>query len=67
MSNIITACLLKQPTHQAVILPFKPRSKTKEEFSPCIFCGKTIKVQRFKGKTVCIKCLHQIPSIFSYG
>ncbi|HBV85979.1 MAG TPA: hypothetical protein DEF42_04775 [Desulfosporosinus sp.] len=67
MSNTSSVCPLKQSDHQAVILPFKSRSQTKEQFSPCIFCGKTIKVQRFKGKTVCINCLHQIPAIFYYG
>jgi len=67
MSNISSTCPLKQPAHQAVILPFKLRSQTKEQFSPCIFCGKTMKIQRFKGKTVCINCLHEIPEIFSYG
>ncbi|EHQ91582.1 hypothetical protein [Desulfosporosinus youngiae] len=67
MSNISLTGPLEQPTQQAVILPFKLRSQTNEQFSPCIFCGKTVKIQRFKGKTVCISCLHEIPEIFSFG
>lgn len=67
MSNISSTSPLKQPKHQAVILPFKLRPQTKEQFSPCIFCGKTLKIQSFKGKTVCINCLHEIPAIFSFG
>ncbi|MDA8223885.1 hypothetical protein [Desulfosporosinus sp.] len=67
MSNINSARTLMQPARQAVILPFKTRSQTNEQFSPCIFCGKTMRVHKFKGKTVCINCLRLIPAIFSYG
>lgn len=55
----------KQPAHQAVIIPFNELSYKKEKFQPCIFCGKTIKIHTFKGKTVCIHCLRLIPAIFS--
>jgi len=67
MSSISSTQLLKQPADQAVIIPFNKPSHTKEQFQPCIFCGKTIKVHKFKGKTVCIHCLRQIPAIFSFG
>lgn len=67
MSSISPACTPKQPSRQAVILPFRTRTQTKELFSPCIFCGKTMRVHKFKGKTVCINCLRQIPAIFSCG
>jgi transcriptional pleiotropic regulator of transition state genes len=56
-----------QSSRQSVILPFDRLPHTKEQFQPCIFCGETIKVHKFKGKTVCIHCLRQIPSIFSCG
>jgi hypothetical protein len=67
MSNIILTPPLKQPARQAVIIPFKSLSHNKAGFQPCIFCGKTMSNQKFKGKTVCIHCLHQIPAIFSCG
>lgn len=67
MSKIILTPPLKQPARQAIIIPFDRQSLTKEQFQPCIFCGKTIKVHKFKGKTVCIHCLRQIPAIFSCG
>lgn len=69
MSNISPdlTCAIKQPSHQAVILPFKARPQSREQFSPCIFCGKTMRIHKFKGKTVCINCLRQIPAIFSCG
>ncbi|TGE40018.1 hypothetical protein E4K67_03295 [Desulfosporosinus fructosivorans] len=56
---------LNQPTHLAVIIPFKRPARTNEQFQSCIFCGKTMKIQNFKGKTVCIQCLLRIPDIFS--
>jgi len=67
MSNISPSCTLTQPARQAVILPFNMRSQTRKQFSPCIFCGKTMRIHKFKGKTVCINCLLQIPAIFSCG
>ncbi|AET70259.1 hypothetical protein Desor_4858 [Desulfosporosinus orientis DSM 765] len=67
MSNTDTACPLSQTAHQAVVLPFRTRAQSKEQFSPCIFCGKTMRVHIFKGKTVCDNCLRQIPAIFSCG
>jgi|GEM_PF-1315655 len=67
MSSIDPTLALKQPAHQAVIFPFVKILHIKEQFQPCIFCGKTMKVHKFKGKTVCINCLRQIPAIFSCG
>lgn len=59
---------LKKPSaQQAVIIPFHKRMTNKKAFCSCIFCGNTIRVHTFKGKSVCIHCLHQIPTIFSYG
>lgn len=55
----------KRPAHQAVIIPFNELSYKKERFQPCIFCGKTIKIHKFKGKNVCIQCLRLIPAAFS--
>ena len=67
MSSFSPILPINEPAHQAVIIPFDRLSKTKGQFQPCIFCGKTIKIHKFKGKTVCIHCLHQIPAIFSFG
>ena len=67
MSSISSTLPLQQPAHQAIIFPFNKLSHTKEQFQPCIFCGETVKVRKFKGKTVCIHCLRQIPAIFSCG
>lgn len=67
MSSISSAPPLMQSVRQAVIIPFDRLPLTKEQFQPCIFCGKTVKVHKFKGKTVCIQCLRQIPTIFSCG
>ncbi|KJR45781.1 hypothetical protein UF75_3829 [Desulfosporosinus sp. I2] len=66
MSTIRSTPQHQQSVHQAVIIPFKP-SHAKAQFHPCIFCGQTMKVHHFKGKTVCIHCLRQIPAIFSFG
>ena len=65
MSDINSTPPLKQSAHQAVIIPFKSRTDKKVQFLPCIFCGKTIRIQKFKGKAVCVQCLLQIPDIFS--
>jgi len=65
MSSIISTLPLKRPARLAVIIPFINRSHKKARFQPCIFCGKTMMIQKFKGKTVCIQCLHEIPDIFS--
>ncbi|HBP63327.1 MAG TPA: hypothetical protein DD730_03445 [Desulfosporosinus sp.] len=65
MSSINSAHPLKQPIRLAVIIPFESLSHNKARFQPCIFCGKTMRVQKFRGKTVCIECLLQIPDIFS--
>ncbi|MDR3600678.1 MAG: hypothetical protein P4L49_09405 [Desulfosporosinus sp.] len=67
MSSINSTPSLEPTAHQAVIIPLNRLSHTKEQFHPCIFCGKTMKVHKFKGKAVCIHCLHQIPAIFSCG
>ena len=67
MSIISSAPSQEQTARQAVIIPFKKRTSTLKQFQPCIFCGKTMKVHNFKGKAVCIHCLHQIPAIFSFG
>ncbi|HBW36475.1 hypothetical protein [Desulfosporosinus sp. BICA1-9] len=67
MSNIRSTTKNQQSAHQAIILPFKTQARTKAQFHPCIFCGKTMRVHNFKGKTVCIHCLRQIPAIFSFG
>ena len=67
MSSISSTLPLRQPADQAVIIPFNRLSHAKERFQPCIFCGETVKVRKFKGKTVCIHCLRQIPAIFSCG
>ena len=66
MSSIISTTLpLTPPDRLAVIIPFESLSHNIARFQPCIFCGKTMKIQKFKGKTVCIQCLLQIPDIFS--
>ena len=65
MSNISSTPLLKQSVNLAVIIPFKSLSYKKSRFQPCIFCGETTRIQKFKGKTVCIQCLLEIPDIFS--
>ncbi|MDP4127160.1 MAG: hypothetical protein Q8912_09480 [Bacillota bacterium] len=67
MSSFSPILPTNEPAHQAVIIPFNRVQRTQRQFQPCIFCGKTIKVHKFKGKTVCIQCLHQIPAIFSFG
>jgi hypothetical protein len=69
MSSFSTVLPKHEPAHQAIIIPFERLLQTKkqQQFQPCIFCGKTIKVHKFKGKTVCIHCLRQIPAIFSFG
>ena len=67
MSSISSAPPAMQPVRQAIIIPFYRHSLATEQFQPCIFCGKTVKVHKFKGKTVCIQCLRQIPTIFSCG
>ncbi|HEY8910305.1 MAG TPA: hypothetical protein VIM51_08500 [Desulfosporosinus sp.] len=67
MSSISSTTLHKNPPHQAVIIPFDTLTQTKKHFHPCIFCGNTMKVHKFKGKTVCVHCLRQIPAIFSCG
>lgn len=51
----------------AVIIPIQSLAHTKRQLNPCIFCGETMKVRKFRGKTVCLNCLRQIPAIFSYG
>ncbi|HZK84027.1 MAG TPA: hypothetical protein VFC58_04975 [Desulfosporosinus sp.] len=66
MTNIIPTPPLNQPVRLAVIIPFESLSHNRARFLPCIFCGKTMRIQKFKGKTVCIQCLLQIPDIFSY-
>ncbi|MGC7870317.1 hypothetical protein ACPUYX_02170 [Desulfosporosinus sp. SYSU MS00001] len=58
---------LRQPAQQAVIISFSELVRKKNRFQPCIFCGETMEVQKFKGKNVCSRCLHQIPAIFSFG
>jgi Primosomal protein N'' (replication factor Y) - superfamily II helicase len=65
LSSISSTPPLKQPVHPAVIIPFASLSHKKTPFQPCIFCGQTMEIKKFKGKTVCIHCLHQIPDIFS--
>ena len=65
MSSIISTHPPKQGVRLAVIIPFESLSHNKARFQHCIFCGKTIEIQKFKGKTVCIDCLLQIPDIFS--
>ncbi|TGE32648.1 hypothetical protein E4K68_10750 [Desulfosporosinus sp. Sb-LF] len=67
MSSISSTPQLQQPVHQAIIIPFNRPSRPREQFQPCIFCGKTMRIHKFKGKTVCIHCLRQIPAIFSFG
>ncbi|KUO70081.1 MAG: hypothetical protein APF81_00075 [Desulfosporosinus sp. BRH_c37] len=67
MSSISSTPALKQPTRLAVIIPIKSFSPKKARFLPCIFCGETIQIKKFKGKTVCTHCLLQIPDIFSYS
>jgi transcriptional pleiotropic regulator of transition state genes len=66
MSGIGSTAQQTQLAHLAVIIPFKNHSYKKTGFQPCIFCGRTIKNHKFKGKTVCIQCLLQIPEIFPY-
>jgi len=65
MSGISATSPLKQPASLAVIIPFNSLSHKKARFQACIFCGNTARIQKFKGKTVCIQCLFQIPDIFS--
>jgi len=65
MASIISTVALKEPAHLAIIIPFESLSHKKARFQPCIFCGKTMRIHSFKGKTVCIQCLVQIPDIFS--
>ena len=67
MSSNISTHPLKQPVRLAVIIPFESLSHNRARFQRCIFCGKTMRIQKFKGKTVCIECLLQIPDSFSYN
>ncbi|MDQ7096202.1 hypothetical protein REC12_21635 [Desulfosporosinus sp. PR] len=67
MSSINSTPSQKQPVQQAVIIAFSDLTRKKNRFQPCIFCGETIKVHKFKGKNVCTRCLHQIPAIFSFA
>lgn len=65
MSSYSPVLQIDEPAHQAVIIPFD--TLLQKHRQACIFCGKTLKVHKFKGKTVCIHCLRQIPAIFSFG
>lgn len=47
-----------------VVVLFNPALRAKKQPQPCIFCGKTIHIQSFKGKTVCYACLQQVPALF---
>jgi hypothetical protein len=67
MATINSTLPIEQPAHQAVIIAFSELTQKKTRFQPCIFCGETIKIHKFKGKNVCTRCLHQIPAIFSFG
>lgn len=67
MLRINSTPQLQQPAQQAVIIAFSDLKRKKSQFQPCIFCGETMKVHKFKGKNVCTRCLHQIPAIFSFA
>jgi hypothetical protein len=67
MFSIDSTPSIEPPAKQAVIIAFSEFTRKKGQFQPCIFCGETMKVLKFKGKNVCTRCLHQIPAIFSFG
>lgn len=67
MSSFSPVTPVIRPAYQAVVIPLDRRSQTERHYQPCIFCGNTLKTHKFKGKTVCTHCLHQIPAIFSFG
>lgn len=66
MSSTSPTVQQKQSGHLTVIIPFKSLPYKKKGYRPCIFCGKTIRIHKFKGKTVCLQCLLQIPDIFPF-
>lgn len=65
MSDHTSTPTLNQPSRPAVILPFKNPTRKNARSQPCIFCGRTMNIQEFKGKNICLNCLTKIPTIFS--
>lgn len=55
----------KSSPRQGVILLFDTKKQRKKTLQRCIFCDTTFPLQSFKGKTVCSKCLQNIPELFS--
>ena len=52
-------------SNNSKVLLFNPAFKSiKKRSQPCIFCGATVRIQNFKGKTVCSSCLQHIPDLF---
>lgn len=50
-----------------IVLSFDLHLHQRKGPEPCIFCGQTLMVRNFKGKSVCLNCLINIPSLFSCG